>query len=240
MNQITMPHGSSLQHLVKRFQKRVGSPHGALFIILIAMLVLQPFLGGGAALRWFLDVTGVLILIAAILVTQENRKILKVMLALGIPAVVASFLGRSLSIEELYPISAGLRAVFYTFLIIAIFADILRRQSITIDAVFGASAAYVLLGVAWGSIFAMLEWLQPGSFRIADDIAAFGRQALEFELNYYSIITLTSVGYGDITPVSPTARMLASIEGLVGQLYLAIVIASLVGIEVSSRVRKSS
>jgi len=215
---------------------RVGLAYGALLAIFVISMVAEPFITDRKFLRIFLDVGTALAVLAAIPTVGHSRKMLFAMLLLGVPMALSSFMSRSFAMEVMYPFTMGLRTVFAAFLITAIFMDIFRRRSITRDAVIGACAAYVLLCVAWGSVFAFQEWLQPGSFHMPTDSSPFfDQESTEFQLNYLSIITMTSVGYGDITPLSPEARVLTSLEAILGQLYLAIVIGTLIGIGVTSR-----
>jgi hypothetical protein len=110
-----------------------------------------------------------------------------------------------------------------------------RDARITADRVRGGILAYVLLGLVWCVAYQLVDILNPTAFRFpgAHEPASPGR--LSHDLAYYSFITLTTVGYGDITPVAPFARALAMVEALVGQLYPAILIARLVSLQVASQ-----
>ena len=96
---------------------------------------------------------------------------------------------------------------------------------------------YVLIGATWGFAYTLTELLLPGSF----EVTASGRvvdQALLTTRHYplfmyYSFVTLTSVGYGDIIPARPAARLLASWEAICGQFYMAILVARLVSVHVA-------
>ena len=108
----------------------------------------------------------------------------------------------------------------------------------TADTVLGGVCIYLLLGVLFTEIFQFIEAAAPGSF-------ALGGQPLELEQDlgahyerypaalYFSFVTLTTLGYGDITPVSPEARVLAITEAVIGQLYIAIFVARLVGLHLA-------
>lgn len=87
-----------------------------------------------------------------------------------------------------------------------------------------AVSAYVLLGVAWAAAYTILETLQPGSFALSETDATHPWNALL----YFSFVTLTTLGYGDILPVTPVARAWAMVEAAAGSIYLAILIARLV------------
>jgi len=94
---------------------------------------------------------------------------------------------------------------------------------VTAQRVQGAVAAYLLLGLAWAAAYAFVAALAPGAFATARPESTHSRSYL-----YFSFVTLTTLGYGDITPVHHAARSLAMLEALTGQLYPAILIARLV------------
>ena len=102
----------------------------------------------------------------------------------------------------------------------------LTARTVDAEALSAAIAAYVLIGVAWAVAYTMLETLDPGAFRLAAAEAGRPWSALL----YFSFATLTTLGYGDVTPLSLTARAWAGVQAMSGTLYLAILIARLVGI----------
>jgi hypothetical protein len=128
-----------------------------------------------------------------------------------------------------------LRAAFFGYVTGLIMWRTLRREDVTVDTIAGAACAYTLLALVWGGLYSLLEALHPGSF----DIPAVWRIGPSGDPNaalvYFSFVTLTTVGYGDITPQWPGAGGLAASEAVVGQLYLAITIARLVGLHTSRR-----
>ena len=106
--------------------------------------------------------------------------------------------------------------------------QVFRAGPVTSYRVQGAIAVYLLFGAGWAHAYHLTAILHPGSFSGTGEISS------SLDWVYYSYVTLTTVGYGDITPVLPTARMLAVGEALTGQLYLAVLIARLVAMEVIS------
>ena len=114
-------------------------------------------------------------------------------------------------------------------LCIVILMLVVRRGPVTRQRIEGAIAVYVLLGLTWAQAYELLALLDPGAFA-----GAVGRQTSPSWV-YYSFVTLTTMGYGDITPLNPVARSLAILEALTGQLYLAILVARLVSLELHSR-----
>ena len=128
-----------------------------------------------------------------------------------------------------------LRVLFFSYATGLIMWRTLRRPDVTIDTIAGAACAYTLLALVWGNIYVLLELLRPGSFLIPAAWRMGPSGDPGAALVYFSFVTLTTVGYGDITPVWPGAGGLAAAEAVVGQLYLAVTIARLVGLHTSQR-----
>jgi hypothetical protein len=121
-------------------------------------------------------------------------------------------------------------AVLTTFAMFKVF----RAGPVTADRILGSVLAYLLLGILWCFAYQLVDLLVPEAFRTAEPLVPIpGRMSPQ--LAYFSFITLTTVGYGDITPVYPVVRTLAAAEALVGQLYPAILIARLVSLHAASR-----
>lgn len=104
---------------------------------------------------------------------------------------------------------------------------ILTHREIDLNHLMGAMSAYLLLGMIWAALFAILRLFDPGA--LANVAVAPGQPGEAGELLYFSFVTLTTLGYGDLTPVSPLARNLALLEAVVGQLFVAVLIATLIG-----------
>ena len=128
--------------------------------------------------------------------------------------------------------------VFVGFAVAVILKHIFSHKSIRTDAVIGALCGYLLAAVTWANAYALLYLLRPGSFRVADVIA--GRlvdwHLRRFYFNYFSVTTLTSLGYADITPTDTVALSLSLVEGLFGQFYIAVVVAQLVGLRLAQSI----
>ena len=119
--------------------------------------------------------------------------------------------------------------LFYGFTTVAIFLEVIYADDVRRDTVSGAVCVYLLLGLTFGTLYDFMETMAPGSFH--DNVAAVEGTVLGFrQLLYFSYMTLTTVGYGDITPVTSQAQSIVAIEGVVGVLYVAVLIARIVGI----------
>ncbi|HSF17602.1 MAG TPA: potassium channel family protein [Vicinamibacteria bacterium] len=115
----------------------------------------------------------------------------------------------------------------------AILGEVLGSRTVTMNTVYGAACAYLLIGLLWAGFYRLVFWVDPGAFRMPESISG-DPQALIDSLGYFSYVTLTTLGYGDIAPVNPIARALAVVEAVIGQLYVGILIARMVGLHIAS------
>lgn len=211
-----------------------------LLIALVLLLVIQPMARGYSARSPIFFALSTLALVAAILSLCQGRWPTWLALVLGIPAL----LGRTVA----YVLSGNgdqlalltdhcVEILFLGFVAVMILRSILSQEQITMDSIFGAICAYLLLGIVWGAAYSVLEVSHPGSFdttpAMADALKSPHTRAPA--LVYYSFVTMTTVGYGDITPVSIPARTLSWLQAMTGQFYIAVLVAFLVGIHVSRR-----
>jgi len=119
---------------------------------------------------------------------------------------------------------------FIVWVLVVVLREVFRPSTTERDAVIGALCGFVLILMVFMRVHGLVEALSPGSYH-ADDppLSQRSDMTLTAVFQYFSTITLTTVGFGDIVPVSPAARLATGLEAIVGQLYLAIVIATLVG-----------
>ena len=130
--------------------------------------------------------------------------------------------------------------VFLGFAVAVILKRIFHQETVRTDTVIGALCGYLLAAGTWGNAYALIHLLRPGSFRIAGVIATqLGDWNLQrFYFNYFSVTTLTSLGYGDITPIGTLALSLSWLEVVFGQFYIAVVVAQLVGLRLAESIKR--
>jgi uncharacterized membrane protein len=116
-------------------------------------------------------------------------------------------------------------------------AFVRRERTLTVDSIFATVAAYLLLALLFAQLYLCLVTWDPASFSLPVDAVDRPDRLLQSDMTYFSLVTLATVGYGDILPATPTARMLAMFEAVVGQFYVAVVVALFVGMY-SSQSRK--
>jgi hypothetical protein len=122
-----------------------------------------------------------------------------------------------------------------TLLAVGILRYVFRQRQLDVDGIFATIAAYLLIAFVFGEAYSLLQLWSPGSFDLPVAAELRTPQQLRADLLYFSLITLATVGYGDILPVSETARSLAVIEATVGLFYVAVIVAVFVGMFAASR-----
>ncbi|MGB5349965.1 MAG: potassium channel family protein [Polyangiales bacterium] len=132
--------------------------------------------------------------------------------------------------------SALTTVVWITLAIVIVVRELFRQREVSVNAILGAMVAYLLAAVAFAYLYEILEIFQPGSFSGLP--VGANPQELGDALLYFSLVSLTTVGYGDIAPTSSLARPVAVFEGVFGTLYLAVMIARLVGLNIASGMQR--
>lgn len=214
-----------------------------LLTALFLVLALSPFVGGSVWGRWVMLIAFLFTMVSAVLACGRKRRALLFLIVLAVASLASSSAEAAMGLTHGRTVGDLLRFVFLGTVIWFILSDVLRSRRVTLNTVFGACCTYLLIGLMWAAVYSVLELNEPGSFgALAEQprSARYGDGSIHSQLTYFSMITLTAVGYGDITPVTPPARTLAMIEGLIGQLYLAIIIARLVAMEITGRSRAPS
>ena len=119
---------------------------------------------------------------------------------------------------------------FLLWVLIVVLREVFRPRTSEVDAVVGALCGFLLILMTFMRVHGLIEALRPGSYRTDGQPFSVRSDAMVLaSFQYFSTITLTTVGFGDIVPVTPAARLVTGLEAMVGQLYLAVVIATLVG-----------
>jgi len=217
-----------------------------LFVSFILLFIAYPFLGKEApAEQVIVDVLFLFILIGAIRAVVSNRKLLVIcvaMTALSQLLAWTNLFAPRMGLLEVRPYLLAARAVvdlpLYTFFTVAILAYILRQERITADTIFAAICVYAMIGFIWAAFYATIDLCDPTAFNFGKlDPGPTGEAGREMALIYFSYVTLTTLGYGDITPASRIVSSLACVEAMIGQLFLATLIARLVGLHIISHTR---
>jgi hypothetical protein len=174
------------------------------------------------------DIFFTLVIMSGIYASLQKKSMFYIALIIALPALAAHWANYFPNIPSTFLIGEIFGALFYTFLVVIILSYLFTEKEITVDVIAGAVCVYLLIGLMWASFFTVLDILQPGSFKIPENLGTD-----ESVFTYYSLVTLTTLGYGDISPITSQARALTVLEAITGPIYLAILVARLVAIHVS-------
>lgn len=210
--------------MFKRFR------HAQMLAALSLLLLANPFVEG---IRTFtiVDLLLLLTLISAVVACAHRRS--QVVVGLGLIAVVQGVsLYRSLHrIESVTAMYSALTLALLGYITALVLLDVFRAREVSSDTICGALSAYLLLGLSWAFAYALLESLLPGS--ILGLRPAEGFNGYDTYVGF-SFFTLTTVGYGNVVPNNDKADVLASAEAIVGQIYLTVLVARLVAINLTT------
>ena len=151
-------------------------------------------------------------------------------IGLVLVVIVILFLGVLMEELKLYYVHLFILLCFYVWSIWLAAKQVLLSGAIDANKIVGAICIYLLMGLIWALMYLFLAQAIPGAFNGLDQLVWYDNFA---NVAYYSFVTLTTLGYGDISPVASVARFLVYMEAVVGVFYMAILVASLIGIGIS-------
>jgi hypothetical protein len=196
-----------------------------LLILILVFLILNPLLEknqtGEAVLLFSMYAT----LISAARALSERTRVRWPATVLATSSMLAMTIAHFFPSRPLWILNWTILAVFFGFISVGFFSYLGRPGPVTDDRIFVSVSLYLLLGMLWFSLYNLLEAIHPGSFVLqSGPLTSLPRGTLI----YLSLATLTTLGYGDIVPVTPISRMVAALEAVAGVLYIAITVARLV------------
>ena len=203
--------------------------YALVLLLFVSALVDSLRIGFGSRV---IEATVMLTLVAGIWSIRKQRRWFPT--AVGLVAAIAVVLigGLFLDLSGLYVTHLLILLCFVSLSAWVVAKQVLFAGRADANIVMGAICLYLLLGVIWAALYLLVDAAFPGSF--SGPLSPEHRNNFP-DLLYFSFTSLTTQGFGDFVPVLPLARFLVYVEGIFGQLYIAIVIASLVGIRISSR-----
>lgn len=205
-------------------------PNAWLLASLVALVLLYPVLDDSATGRAVIALFDLAILVFALRAARAGGYETRLGWLLVVPAMLLHAGGAYGLHPTVYAASLGAQAAFHAFVVSCLLRYMLRDDVMTRDEMFAAAGLYVLMAFVFAYLYALVEFLAPGSFFInpmnnPDVLVSW------WELLYFSFTCLTSVGFGEITPVGDFARSLVMLEQMMGVLYLTLVISRLVSLQ---------
>lgn len=203
--------------------KAQSRPDLLLLLSLVSIILVYPLLDHGELRRLLL---GILMFVPIILASVRLSQIkgwawpsVLLMTSVLVTAVISTVYPQPLWLA----IKWGLMTAFFGLTVIGLFSFLKNARTVSEAHLYTAVSIYLLLGLQWFALYSAVEAVYPGA--ILHSSARADRQS---ELLYFSLVTLSTIGYGDVVPVYGEVRMLAALEGVAGVLYVAITVAILV------------
>lgn len=162
----------------------------------------------------------------------HHKRIVKWIAAfLAVPSVVLSWLNLAHPSEPVFIANAVLTILFMFVCVTSILYDVVLRAHVTLETLRGVICAYFMVAFAFAYVYFLLEFLVPGTFMFAQaDISVFSYTRFISEMLYFSFVTLLTIGYGDIVAIKDVGQTATVLEGIIGQFYVAILVARLVSV----------
>lgn len=193
------------------------------------MLILAPALEHRTDASIVVGVVFSLLLIFAVRTVSHAPRTTLVATVLGMALFTSNIVDSwALSSSTTKLSTMGLGCLFFAYIAGVIFRDTFYSRRVTLDTVLGAICVYLIVGLFWGFAYGLLDIINPTAF---PSIQADGHLLNRFV--YFSFVTLTTLGFGDIVPTSAAARGLVILEAIVGQIYLTVLVGRLIGLHLS-------
>jgi len=219
-------------------------PFALLLAAQVLFIALAPIVEETGVGEKFLQFGFMAVLIAGLGVARESRRFMTIAVVLLAANLLMEWRGDLVSgdMETRRLLRAAFSAAYLGYLIIALIRMLTCQREATLDTVLGGINVYLLLALMFMELHMFAERLQPGSYLRSgvslSDIPDEAPGSMLTTLFYFSFTTLTTLGFGDITPVRPIAQFLCSAEAVIGQLFVAIFIGGLVALRVGSAQRE--
>jgi len=202
-----------------------------IFAIVLVLLV-TPFLRPlGLSGHLFSTLLIAMIPLSSALALSDNRKTTIVILLIAAPFVILEGLNYFFVSRLLMIVAISFATVLYFYITFELVKNLLSIKVVTADMIYCAISIYLLIGIGWSGVYTILEGISPGSFSATSEAG---------DLLYFSFVTLTTVGYGDVLPVSILGKRLAVFEAAMGSIYMAVIIAMIVGRYMSMQIERDS
>lgn len=215
-------------------------PSVGLLIVLALTVVLYPFADETRSVRALAQILDITVVLSVMRMLRVHDLWLSSGWAISVPLVLLQLLHLMFpgwSVVQVPMLVA--QVAFHAYAVMLLLGYVLRDDIITLDELYALACIYVLLALLWASAYAIVVHYDPAAIFINPTNDADGRLGWS-DLVYYSMTTLTSTGYGEITPVAPAARALAMLQQVVGVLFVAILIARLTGMHRARAAGKDS
>lgn len=197
-----------------------------LFLMLMAFIAVVSFIPATDEGRLAVAAANAFLVVATVASVGRTTLSFALALVIAAPTLFYQWLAIRSNDPHAVVMSQWLAAVLYATAIGYLMRYVFQRKVMTADKLFGAASMYLLIGVFWAFLYALIEHYHPGSYTLNGQHT----DPSIFDLVYFSFTVLTSTGFGDLAPLSRQARGMCTVEQIVGSLFVAILIARLAGV----------
>lgn len=201
-----------------------NQPFSYFFVSLLVLILVSPLVEDSLYGERLLRILFTITLAAAVCAANQQRKTLLIACGLALPWLLLTWFSGAGYGTFLDLTTRLLFVTLNLFVFCLIILRVIRADVIDVNIVCGGLALYLLLAVNWAVTYSIIEGLEPGSFAAGDAPIAW------HQFLYFSLTTITTLGYGDMLPTSPFARIWATMEAVTGVLYIAVLVARLVSL----------
>ena len=204
------------------------------FLFQVLLLVLFPYLKQSGLPLVLFRLLGAVALVSGVYAVSDKRAQWITALALAIPAVALNTVHAFRPDPQIAVPMLIFTILFLVFTLVLLLRAVVRAERVTYDTIYGALSVYLLMAIAWAAAYLLLVTIQPGA--IVMDAARHPNHEMDWsDCVFYSFVTLTSQSNGDIVPMTAQARSLSILEAVSGTMYVAILVARLVGLYSSGK-----
>jgi hypothetical protein len=204
-----------------------------LLIAMLMFIIFLPFIDEFVKNLVFVNLFLTAIFITAFYSIVGKKKHLVIAIILVVPLVLSVWFQYALKSDTIRVVGNIFGVLFFAFAIFSLLDFIFGAKDVNKQIIFAAIAVYLLLAMMWSYLYRILEYFYPGSFAIPEA----RRDLDQFVALYYSFVTITTLGYGDIIPLTNKASSLSILEAIIGQIYLVVLVAFLVGMHVARKAK---
>ena len=204
-----------------------------LMVLIMSLLIIGPLLEPFVAVSNVIDVFMTAIVICMLYIITNRKQLLYFGGVLASIMILTMWLDNFFE-HDIFSTASMICGILLTIVVTKnTLMFIIKSETITREVVYAAMLLYILIAQLWAMVYMLLYLIEPATFNLP------GGQGNLLEFEYYSFVTLTTLGFGDITPQTNVAKMFSVLEAVVGQLYLVVVIAWFVGMGIARRSQNS-
>lgn len=219
-----------LKKILPIYHKLFTGYYSILLVLLLLLFIFRPYENQILHLAiWQFFLTAALL--TAVFTGKHSRVMKYIASTLAVPSVLLCWINLIRPLSLIFVVNVTFILIFLLVVSAAVIYDVVLRARVTLETLRGVICAYFMVGILFAYLYYLIEFLYPGSFKLINiEASIFAYADYLSQLIYFSYITLLTVGFGDISPVKDLAQTFVVIEGIIGQFYIAILVARIVSV----------